>query len=89
MRRKRKCCQRQPAAGGVSVFAGYFFIIQERASCKDKLPGRTAGALAFRCGGCRTPGSQAKSAPERKMVREQTAAGGVLRHSGGRRSHKI
>ena len=28
--------QRQPAAGGVSGEAGYFFILQERESCKIK-----------------------------------------------------
>ncbi len=29
MRRKGRCCRRQPAAGGVSGKAGYFFTLQE------------------------------------------------------------
>ena len=49
MRRKGRCCRRQPAAGGVSVFAGYFFILKERASYKIKPSGRIAMRRKGRC----------------------------------------
>ena len=43
LERRGRCCHGQPAAGGVSGYAGYFFI-SERSSCKVKPSGRIAGS---------------------------------------------